>query len=164
MKPIKRVAMLSVHTCPLALLGGKETGGMNVYVRDLTRELVRRGIAVDVFTRSQNPHLPHVMHRLGPLGRVIHIPTGPEEPYDKNKVFDYLPEFVDNVQRFACDEGVHYDVIHSHYWLSGWAARELREAWDVPIVQMFHTLGKMKDAVASDPSQRETARRIEVEP
>jgi D-inositol-3-phosphate glycosyltransferase len=103
------------------------------------------------------------MHRLGPLGRVIHIPTGPEEPYDKNRVFDYLPEFVDNVQQFACDEGVHYDVIHSHYWLSGWVARELREAWGAPIVQMFHTLGKMKDAVASDPSQRETARRIEVE-
>jgi D-inositol-3-phosphate glycosyltransferase len=163
MKPIKRVAMLSVHTCPLAMLGGKETGGMNVYVRDLSRELVRRGIAVDVFTRSQNSHLPHVMHRLGPLGRVIHIPTGPEVPYDKNKVFDYLPEFVDNVKRFACTENVQYDVIHSHYWLSGWAARELREAWGAPIVQMFHTLGKMKDAVASDPSQRETARRIEVE-
>ena len=78
MKPIKRVAMLSLHTCPLAMLGGKETGGMNVYVRDLSRELVRRGIAVDVFTRSQNSHLPHVMHRLGPLGRVIRIPTGPE--------------------------------------------------------------------------------------
>jgi D-inositol-3-phosphate glycosyltransferase len=163
MKPIKRVAMLSVHTCPLAMLGGKETGGMNVYVRDLSRELVRRGIAVDVFTRSQNSHLPHVMHRLGPLGRVIHIPTGPEEPYDKNRIFDYLPEFVDNVKRFACAESVQYDMIHSHYWLSGWAARELRETWGAPIVQMFHTLGKMKDAVASDPSQRETARRIEVE-
>ena len=72
--------MLSVHTCPLATLGGKETGGMNVYVRDLTRELTRRGIYVDVFTRSQNPHLPHVMHSLGETGRVIHIPTGPEEP------------------------------------------------------------------------------------
>lgn len=163
MKPIKRVAMLSVHTCPLAMLGGKETGGMNVYVRDLSRELVRRGIAVDVFTRSQNPHLPHVMHRLGPLGRVIHIPTGPEEPYDKNKVYDHLPEFVDNVKRFAAGEGIQYDVIHSHYWLSGWAARELREAWGAPIVQMFHTLGKMKDSVAGDPGQRETARRIEVE-
>ena len=163
MKPIRRVAMLSVHTCPLAMLGGKETGGMNVYVRDLSMELVRRGIAVDVFTRSQNPHLPHVMHRLGPLGRVIHIPTGPEEPYDKNKVYDHLPEFVDNVKRFAADEGVQYDMLHSHYWLSGWAARELRDAWGAPIVQMFHTLGKMKDSVASDPSQRETLRRIEVE-
>jgi D-inositol-3-phosphate glycosyltransferase len=155
--------MLSVHTCPLAMLGGKETGGMNVYVRDLSRELSRRGIAVDVFTRSQNPHLPHVLHRLGTHGRVIHIPTGPEEPYDKNKVFDHLPEFVAGVKQFAETEDVHYDVIHSHYWLSGWAARELREAWHVPIVQMFHTLGEMKNAIATDPSQRESARRIEVE-
>jgi D-inositol-3-phosphate glycosyltransferase len=163
MTSIKRVAMLSVHTCPLAMLGGKETGGMNVYVRDLGDELSRRGIAVDVFTRSQNPHLPHVMHQLGPNGRVIHIPTGPEEPYDKNKVFDHLPEFVDGVLQFAEDEGVQYDVIHSHYWLSGWAARELRAEWNVPIVQMFHTLGKMKNMVANGPSEFETARRIEVE-
>jgi len=163
MTSVKRVAMLSVHTCPLAMLGGKETGGMNVYVRDLADELSRRGIAVDVFTRSQNPHLPHVMHQLGPNGRVIHIPTGPEEPYDKNKVFDHLPQFVEGVLQFAEDEDVHYDVIHSHYWLSGWAARELRKEWGAPIVQMFHTLGKMKNSVANGASEYETARRIETE-
>lgn len=163
MASIKRVAMLSVHTCPLAMLGGKETGGMNVYVRDLSMEFSRRGIAVDVFTRSQNPHLPHVMHEIGPNGRVIHIPTGPEEPYDKNRVFDYLPEFVDGVKQFARSEDIHYDIIHSHYWLSGWAARELRAEWGVPVVEMFHTLGKMKNAVASSPAEMETARRIEVE-
>jgi D-inositol-3-phosphate glycosyltransferase len=166
MKP-RHIAMLSVHTCPLATLGGKETGGMNVYVRDLTRELARRGIHVDVFTRSQNPHLPHVMHNLGQTGRVIHIPTGPEEPYDKNKVFDHLPEFVDNVLQFADREGIAYDLIHSHYWLSGWAARELREAWskrngETPIVQMFHTLGLVKNHIAA-PSERESQRRIDVE-
>jgi D-inositol-3-phosphate glycosyltransferase len=163
MAPIKHVAMLSVHTCPLAMLGGKETGGMNVYVRELARELSRRGIAVDVFTRSQNAHLPHVMHQLGALGRVIHVPTGPEEPYDKNKIFDYLPEFVEGVKRFAADEKIQYDVIHSNYWLSGWAARELRDEWQVPIVQMFHTLGKMKNSIAQSPAEMETARRIEVE-
>lgn len=158
----RHVAMLSVHTCPLAMLGGKETGGMNVYVRDLTRELSRRGIYVDVFTRSQNPHLPHVLHNLGKLGRVIHIPTGPEEPYDKNLVFDHLPEFVDNVLQFADREGITYDVIHSHYWLSGWAARELRAAWGAPIVQMFHTLGLAKNRIAAS-SERESQRRIDVE-
>jgi D-inositol-3-phosphate glycosyltransferase len=161
MKP-HRIAMLSVHTCPLATLGGKETGGMNVYVRDLSRELARRGIYVDVFTRSQNPHLPHVMHSLGETGRVIHIPTGPEEPYSKHKVFDHLPEFVDNVLAFAGREGITYDVIHSHYWLSGWAARELRAAWGAPIVQMFHTLGQVKNQIAA-PSEREPQRRIDVE-
>ena len=166
MKP-RHIAMLSVHTCPLATLGGKETGGMNVYVRDFTRELTRRGIYVDVFTRSQNPHLPHVIHTLGETGRVIHIPAGPEEPYDKNKVFDHLPEFVDNVVQFAEREGITYDLIHSHYWLSGWAARELRDAWsrrsgETPIVQMFHTLGYAKNQIAA-PGEREPEHRIKVE-
>jgi len=163
----KRIAMLSVHTCPLATLGGKETGGMNVYVRDLSRELARRGIHVDVFTRSQNPHLPHIMHSLGETGRVIHIPTGPEEPYNKHKIVHYLPEFVDNVLAFAQREDITYDVIHSHYWLSGLAARELRDAWsspgqEVPIVQMFHTLGHIKNQIAA-PSEREPQRRIDGE-
>ena len=71
-----RIAMLSVHTCPLAALGGKETGGMNVYVRELARELARMGIAVDVFTRSQNPTIPRVVE-LGEHARVIHVPAGP---------------------------------------------------------------------------------------
>jgi D-inositol-3-phosphate glycosyltransferase len=160
---INRVAMVSVHTCPLATLGGKETGGMNVYVRDLSRELGRRGIAVDCFTRSQNPDIPRVDTELGPNGRVIHVPAGPEAPYDKNRIAEHLPEFVQGVLDFAQREGIRYDVIHSHYWLSGLAARDLRRAWKVPIVQMFHTLGHMKNSVASGPEEWETAQRIEGE-
>jgi D-inositol-3-phosphate glycosyltransferase len=160
---IHRVAMLSVHTCPLAMLGGKETGGMNVYVRDLSRELGRRGIAVDCFTRSQNPDIPRVKNSLGPNARVIHVPAGPEAPYDKNLIVDHLPEFVDRVLDFARREGLHYDVIHSHYWLSGLAALDLRHAWGAPIVQMFHTLGHMKNSVASNPAEWETEGRIEGE-
>ncbi len=160
---IDRVAMISVHTCPLATLGGKETGGMNVYVRDLSRELGRRGIAVDCFTRSQNPDIPRVDTELGPNGRVIHVPAGPEAPYDKNRIAEHLPEFVQGVLDFAQREGIRYDVIHSHYWLSGLAARDLRRAWKVPIVQMFHTLGHMKNSVASGPEEWETVQRIEGE-
>ncbi len=156
--------MLSVHTCPLATLGGKETGGMNVYVRDLSRELSRRGIVVDVFTRSQSPTIPRVgQGRLGELGRVIHIPAGPERPYNKNLVFDHLPEFVRRVQDFVMREKIEYDLVHSHYWLSGWAALDLRAAWRTPVVQMFHTLGEMKNRVAQTPAERESLRRIEVE-
>ncbi len=160
---VERVAMLSVHTCPLATLGGKETGGMNVYVRDLSRELGRRGIAVDCFTRSQNPEMPRVSDRLGPNGRVIHLRAGPEAPYDKNRVADHLPEFVRGAQEFARREGLSYDVIHSHYWLSGLAALALRRAWGTPIVQMFHTLGHMKNSVANSPEEWEAAQRIEAE-
>jgi D-inositol-3-phosphate glycosyltransferase len=160
---IERVAMLSIHSCPLATLGGKETGGMNVYVRDLSRELGRRGIPVDCFTRSQNPAVPRVTTRLGPNGRVIHIPAGPEAPYDKMHVVDHLPQFVGLVRDFARHEGLVYNVIHSHYWLSGLAASELRREWDSPVVQMFHTLGQMKNSVASGPEEWEPEQRLEGE-
>ncbi len=150
-KPIKRIAMLSVHTCPLAVLGGKKTGGMNVYVRELSREFGRRGIKVDVFTRSQNPCIPHINDMLGENARVIHIPAGPEGPLETDEVFPHLPEFVANVRAFAEREGHGYDVIYSHYWLSGWVAHELREAWNAPVVQMFHTLGLMKERIANQP-------------
>jgi len=160
---IRRIAMLSVHTCPLAALGGKETGGMNVYVRDLSRELGRRDIYVDVFTRLQKPALPKVSEALGRRCRTIHLPAGPKTPYDKNLVFDHLPEFVEGVKRFAQEKGIAYDLIHSHYWLSGWVARELRKSWGAPIIQMFHTLGRLKNTVAQSQEEMEMARRIEVE-
>ena len=73
-----RIAMLSVHTCPLAALGGKETGGMNVYVREVARALGRLGFEIDVFTRSQDPAIPEVV-RLGPGARVIHVSAGPAD-------------------------------------------------------------------------------------
>lgn len=155
--------MISTHTCPLATLGGKETGGMNVYVRDLSRELGRRGIAVDVFTRQQNPELPRISHRLGTNCRVIHLPAGPIRPYDKNQVFHHLPEFVEGIITFAKKEALTYHVLHSHYWLSGWAALALREQWGAPVIQMFHTLGHMKNSVAQREADMETDLRIQVE-
>src|SRR5260221_7934770 len=146
--------MLSVHTCPLAVLGGKKTGGMNVYVRELSREFGRRGIKVDVFTRSQNPCIPHVNDMLGENARVIHIPAGPEWPLDPDQVYPYLPEFVANVQAFTEAEKIGYDLIYSHYWLSGLAAHELRATWGAPVAQMFHTLSMLKDRIANDPVDR----------
>ena len=82
---MKRTAVLSVHSCPLAALGGKETGGMNVYVREMSREMGRLGIQVDVYTRSQNPHITPVV-QIGRNARVIHLKAGPEEPLPKNEL------------------------------------------------------------------------------
>ncbi len=155
------IAMLSYHTCPLATLGGKDTGGMNVYVRDLTRELGRRGIHVDVFTRSQDEHVPHVLHDLGYGNRVVHIPAGPEIPVAKKNLADYIPEFVQGVKSFAAEKGIRYDLIHSHYWMSGLAAGPLSDAWGgAPIVHMFHTLGEMKNRIARSEEERESPARI----
>jgi D-inositol-3-phosphate glycosyltransferase len=160
-RPPLRVAMLSYHTCPLAMLGGKKTGGMNVYVRDLSRALAKLGIAVDVFTRSQDDCAPRVVHDLGPGARVMHIPAGPERPIPVNDTERHLDEFVTNILAFAAREGLHYDVIHSHYWLSGLAAEALAQAWGgTPIVQMFHTLGHMKNQIARDLSERAPQSRL----
>jgi D-inositol-3-phosphate glycosyltransferase len=158
-----RVAMLSYHTCPLATLGGKDTGGMNVYVRDLTRQLGQMGVQVDVFTRSQDEHVPHVLHDLGFGNRVVHVPAGPEVPLPKKELSSYLPDFVQGVKDFAAAKGLHYDLIHSHYWMSGLAARELKAAWDAPVVHMFHTLGLMKQRVARTSEEAEGEYRLKGE-
>lgn len=157
-----RIAMLSVHSSPLARLGGKEAGGMNVYVRELALELGRNGATVDIFTRSQDRIAPTIV----PLGmgvRVIHLHTGPSAPYDKNWVLTYLPEFVSRVRCFADGQDLAYDMIHSHYWLSGEAALRLRRSWGVPAVHMFHTLGAMKNSVARSAEETETSQRIALE-
>jgi D-inositol-3-phosphate glycosyltransferase len=159
---VYRLAMVSVHTCPNAALGGKETGGMNVYVRDLSRELGRRGFTVDVFTRSQDPDAPRIVD-LGPNARVIHLKAGPEAPYDKNLVVNHLDEFTDNLLEFARREDVAYHLVHSHYWLSGLVAKRLRTEWNAPVVHMFHTLGKLKNRVAKSEAELETPLRVESE-
>jgi D-inositol-3-phosphate glycosyltransferase len=155
-----RIAMLSYHTCPLATLGGKDTGGMNVYVREITRQLGALGVSVDVFTRSQDEHVPHVLHELGYGNRVVHIPAGPETPLPKRELATYLPDFINRVREFTANKGIHYDLIHSHYWMSGIAALDLKAFWNVPVVHMFHTLGLMKNRVAQSQAEMEGEYRI----
>ncbi len=160
--PGTRVALLSVHTCPLAALGGKETGGMNVYVRELGRELGRLGLGVDVFTRSQDPTVPEVV-ALGEGARVVHLPAGPARPLPRSAVAAHLEAFVEALERFRRRAGLEYALIHSHYWLSGVAALELRRRWRRPVVHMFHTLGALKNAVARTPAEREPDGRLRAE-
>jgi D-inositol-3-phosphate glycosyltransferase len=157
------IAMLSYHTCPLATLGGKDTGGMNVYVRELTTHLGRAGVHVDVFTRSQDEHIPHVLHDLGYGNRVVHIPAGPEIPLPKQQLSTHIPEFTDGILRFAEERGLQYDIVHSHYWMSGLSALALRDHWNSPVINMFHTLGLMKNRIARSESEIEGDYRIEGE-
>ena len=123
---------------------------MNVYVRELTRELGRQGVHVDVYTRSQDEHVPHIVHDLGYGNRVVHVPAGPEKPLPKQELANYVPEFVEGVLFFSSAKHLRYDLIHSHYWMSGIAARELKAIWGVPVVHMFHTLGLMKNRIAGE--------------
>lgn len=155
--------MLSYHTCPLATLGGKDAGGMNVYVRDLSRYLGREGIHLDVFTRSQDEHVPHVLHDLGYGNRVAHIPAGPEIPLPREALAAHVPMYAQHILDFSAKKELKYDLIHSHYWMSGVAAEGLKKAWDVPVIQMFHTLGKIKRQVAQTAEEEEGEYRIQGE-
>ncbi|HEV7213920.1 MAG TPA: glycosyltransferase [Chloroflexota bacterium] len=145
----KRVAMLSVHTCPLAGLGGRDTGGMNVYVRQLARELALRNIAVDVFTRQRFGRGPRIVED-GPGVRVIHLEAGPPGLMDKETIYEHLPEFAARVDEFRQEERLCYDRIHAHYWLSGLVAADLRRRWNVPSLVMFHTLARVKNLYIGD--------------
>ncbi|MFZ2488123.1 MAG: glycosyltransferase [Anaerolineae bacterium] len=164
-----RICMLSVHTSPLATLGGKETGGMNVYVRDLSEELARQGHQVDIFTHAQDPAAPAISTALGPRTRVVNIAVGPLATVSKEALVDLMPAFAQAVDDFARQQHIRYDVLHSHYWISGLAAARLQALWTQPdgsappIVQMFHTLGHMKNQVAQAPHEYATEQRIEAE-
>lgn len=156
---IQRIAMISVHTSPLAPLGDKKTGGMNVYIRELAQELGKRGIAVDIFTRRASPDEPHIDSTLGDNVRVIYLTAGPVQPLPPEAQFPYLSEFTARFIAFATRQNIQYPIIYSHYWLSGWVAQKLKEAWGTPFVQMFHTLGQMKQRIHGNhlplmPNQR----------
>jgi D-inositol-3-phosphate glycosyltransferase len=135
---------------------------MNVYVRELSRELGRRGKSVDVFTRFQDADTAQI-EWFGDDARVVHLPAGPLAPYDKNKLVNHIDEFTAGIEAFAMREGIRYDLVHGHYWLSGLAGRKLQERWNVPLVQMFHTLGHLKNSVAKETVDRELDVRIEAE-
>jgi D-inositol-3-phosphate glycosyltransferase len=154
--------MLSVHACPLAKLGGRDSGGMNVYVREVARVLGQRGIEVDVFTRWRERYDPQVQ-QLGENARVIHIESGPIGYWPKRDVYDHLDEFTAELQEFVAAEGRSYDLIHAHYWLSASVARSLATRWSVPRIQMFHTLGLVKREVMDEDVDGESDVRITIE-
>ena len=139
---MKRIAVISVHGCPLAHVGEKDTGGMSIYVRQLARELGRLGVQVDVYTRVHDPADAQI-ERLGHNARVVHIPAGPAEA-SKQQIPDHLGTFQDGLMEFQQTHGLTYDLIHSHYWLSGIPAIALAREWGVPHVATFHTLAEIK--------------------
>ena len=156
----RRVAMLSLHTSPLAPLGGRESGGMNVYVREVARELAAAGVAVDVFTRRTDPVAPE-LQPLGSGARLVQIDAGPPARIEKEELRPYTGAFADGVEAFARREDARYDVVHSHYWLSAEAGDELAARLRVPHVAMFHTLAdaKQRAHAAEEPAARVDAER-----
>jgi D-inositol-3-phosphate glycosyltransferase len=137
------IAIVSVHTSPLAVPGTRDSGGMNVYIRELSREMGKRAHTMDIFTRRMDPEVPEVVH-LDERTRVIQIEAGPLGA-TKSGLRHHLGEFARGVIEFQRRDGRVYDLIHSHYWLSGQVGRKLKAAWGTPHVVMFHTLGEAKN-------------------
>ena len=142
---ISRVAYLSLHTSPLLQPGSGDAGGMNVYIDELARTMSSRGIFVDVFTRATSADLPHVV-QVNDHYRVIHIAAGPMMALPVQQLTEHVFDYAESVIDWAKARHCKYDLVHSHYWLSGWAGLLVKRVLGIPLANSFHTLGRVKDA------------------
>ncbi|WP_211225606.1 D-inositol-3-phosphate glycosyltransferase [Amycolatopsis nigrescens] len=156
----RRVAVLSVHTSPLEQPGTGDAGGMNVYISQTAVEMARRGVQVEVFTRATSSDQPPVAE-LAPGVLVRHVPAGPFEPLGRDELPAQLCAFTSGVLRAeAFHEPGYYDLIHSHYWLSGQVGWLARDRWGVPLVHTAHTLAKVKNAALAEGDTPEPRTRV----
>jgi D-inositol-3-phosphate glycosyltransferase len=152
--------MLSAHTSPLEQPGSGDAGGMNVYVLELARRLAARGVEVEVFTRSTSRHQPPVVEA-APGVLVRHVTAGPFEGLTKDDLPSQLCGFVRDVLRAEVEQGpAHFDLVHSHYWLSGQVGTVAAERWDVPLVHTMHTMAKVKNAHLAEGDRAEPIGRV----
>jgi D-inositol-3-phosphate glycosyltransferase len=142
----RRIATVSVHTSPLEQPGTGDAGGLNVYVVEVAKRLAARGVEVDIFTRAVSRSQPPVAE-LAPGVLVRHLTAGPFEDLDKSDLPGQLCQFTFELLRTEARHAPgRYDLVHGHYWLSGQVGAVAKERWGVPLVQSFHTLGKVKNA------------------
>ncbi len=157
---VRRVAMVSLHTSPLDQPGTGDAGGMNVYVTELARRLARLGVEVDIFTRATRSSVPPSVE-LAPGVVVRHIHAGPFEGLTKDELPAQLCVFAREVLRAeAAHPSGHYDVVHSHYWLSGQVGALARDRWGVPLVHTMHTMAKVKNEALAAGDAPEPAARV----
>ncbi|QWB24761.1 MULTISPECIES: D-inositol-3-phosphate glycosyltransferase [Streptomyces] len=156
----RRVAMLSVHTSPLHQPGTGDAGGMNVYIVELAQRLAAQGVEVEIFTRATAAALPPTVE-LAPGVLVRHIDAGPYEGLNKEDLPAQLCAFTHGVmQAWAGHRPGHYDLVHSHYWLSGHVGWLAAQRWGVPLVHAMHTMAKVKNANLADGDSPEPAARV----
>ncbi len=154
------MCVLSVHTSPLEQPGTGDAGGMNVYIAESARRMAQRGVEVEIFTRATSSDLPPVAE-LAPGVLVRHVAAGPFEGLGKNDLPSQLCAFTAGVLRTEArqDPGF-YDVVHSHYWLSGQVGWLARDRWGVPLVHSAHTLARVKNAALADGDPPEPVVRV----
>jgi len=142
-KPM-RIAFLSIHSSPIGELGTKDTGGMSVYIRELARQLANLGHQIDIYTRL-NDQRHKTITDLYENVRIIHLKVGNSGHMSKLALYPYMRDFSQAIETFKAREGLHYDLIHSHYWLSGRLGSCVQNRWKAPHILMFHTLGAVKN-------------------
>jgi len=140
--PVRRVAVFSMHTSPLAQPGAGDGGGMNVYVRALACALARAGVACDVYTRAEHPDQVPVVE-VEPGFRVVHVEAGPRAPVPRYELLGLVDAFVTEANRLL-DDDLPVEVLHANYWLSGLAGHRIKHELDLPLVTTFHTLARVK--------------------
>ena len=139
-----KICVISFHCCPFSRIGADGVGGMNVYLKELCSVLAGfPKVEIDIFTRIQNPNIQGI-RPITPSLRVIHLPAGPESPMDRRKLYDYLSEYTNNLKAFILRENENYDLIYSHYWLSGLIGEKIKRRLGIPLVFTYHTLGFLK--------------------
>jgi D-inositol-3-phosphate glycosyltransferase len=155
-----RIATLSVHTSPLEQPGTGDAGGMNVYIVEVSKRLAARGVEVEIFTRATASGLPPVME-MAPGVVVRHITAGPFEGLAKEDLPSQLCAFTNGVLRAeAAHPPGYYDLVHSHYWLSGHVGWLARERWGVPLIHTAHTLARVKNRSLADGDRPEPMARV----
>ncbi|MFN2557207.1 MAG: glycosyltransferase [Nitriliruptorales bacterium] len=158
---VRRIAIISLHTSPLDQPGTGDGGGLNVYVLEVARRLAARGVEVDVFTRATQPGQPPVL-QVAERFAVHHIEAGPRTRLPKETLANHLCAFLLALEGHVAEHapGRLYDVVHTHYWLSGWVGRQLRRRWRTPLVHSFHTLARVKNAALAPGDEPEPVVRL----
>lgn len=139
-----KICVISFHSCPYSQLGGNGSGGMSVYLKELTSALADfSDVRIDIFTRAQTPHCVETKY-VSPMIRVVQLKGGPEDAIDRQDLYEFIPGFSENLENFILRHKENYDVVHTHYWLSGLAGGTVKQNLGIPLVHTYHTLGFMK--------------------
>jgi D-inositol-3-phosphate glycosyltransferase len=155
------IALISEHGDPAAEIGKDAAGGQNVYVRQVGEALAKLGWQVDMFTRKSSPYDATIVQH-APHCRTIRLTAGPEAYIPRDELFQYMPEFVEALQKFQQKEGTNYPLAHTNYWMSGWVGMELQRRQNIQLIHTYHSLGAVKYQSVSDiPAIAQT--RLDVE-
>lgn len=156
-----KIALISVHGDPAIEIGKEEAGGQNVYVKEIGEALSRQGWQVDMFTRRSDANQEKIVQH-NPNCRTIRLTAGPQEFVVRQKIFDYLPEFLEAFFQFQHEQGTIYPIVHTNYWLSAWVGMEIKKRQITQHLHTYHSLGAVKyKSVTTVPIIAKTRLRIE---